>query len=95
MKTGLKIKQMRVLYKISQEELAEKINVSQVTVSKWEQGKSIKHEYLPIIAKVLQVSFEYLLNDAIKMEPVKEVFIPEVNFINISEIKNKKLTLQE
>lgn len=46
MNTARKLRELRQLNRMSQEELAYKIGVSQVTVGKWEQGTSIKHEHL-------------------------------------------------
>ena len=58
----------------SQEELAEKINVSRQAVSKWEGAQSI-----PDLEKVLQlanlfgVTTDYLLKDEIEDEEVADV----------------------
>ena len=40
--TGKTIKELREKRKITQKELAEKINVSDKTVSKWETGDSLR-----------------------------------------------------
>ncbi|WP_051269725.1 helix-turn-helix domain-containing protein [Flavobacterium suncheonense] len=61
MKTGIKIKRLRENRRLSQEELACLIGVSQVTIGKWEQGTGIKHEYIKKLATSLNVSVEYLL----------------------------------
>lgn len=61
MDTGIKLRRLREKKKLSQEELAEKIGVSQVTVGKWEQGSSIKHEHIKKLAEVFEVPVEYLL----------------------------------
>ena len=66
-KIGQKIRKYRKLNGLSQEELAEKINVSRQAVSKWEGAQSI-----PDLEKVLQlanlfgVTTDYLLKDEIE-----------------------------
>lgn len=70
MTIGEKITELRVAANISQEQLAEKINVSRQSVSKWEMGQA-----LPQIDKVLQlcelfgVSTDELLHDKIVLHP--------------------------
>ena len=72
MTIGEKITELRIAADISQEQLAEKINVSRQSVSKWEMGQA-----LPQIDKVLQlcelfnVSTDELLHDKITIEPSK------------------------
>ncbi len=63
MTTGIKLRNLRIKKKLSQEELAEKIGVSQVTIGNWEQGKSIKHENVKKLAEILDVPFDYLLEE--------------------------------
>ena len=70
MTIGEKITELRVAANISQEQLAEKINVSRQSVSKWEMGQA-----LPQIDKVLQlcelfgISTDELLHDKISLHP--------------------------
>lgn len=61
--TAIKLKKLRELKKLTQEELAFKIGVSQVTVGNWEQGSSIKHEHLKKIAEVFEIPVDYLLEE--------------------------------
>lgn len=63
MTTGIKLRALREKKKLSQEELACIIGVSQVTIGNWEQGKSIKHEYVSKLAKALDVPVDYLLEE--------------------------------
>lgn len=63
MNTGIKLRGLREKKKLSQEELAQKIGVSQVTIGKWEQGTSIKHEHIKKLAEVLDVPLDYLLKE--------------------------------
>ena len=44
MKTGTKLKLLREKKRLSQEELAHAVGVTQTTIGNWEHGKSIKHE---------------------------------------------------
>ena len=63
MTTGTKIRHLREKKKLSQEELAYLVGVSQVTRGNWEQGKSIRHEFLKKLAKALEVSTDFLLEE--------------------------------
>jgi len=63
METGTKLKKLREKKRISQEELAHLLGVSQVTVGKWEQGSSIKHEYIKKLADVFEIPADYLLEE--------------------------------
>jgi transcriptional regulator with XRE-family HTH domain len=63
MTTGTKIRTLREQKKISQEALAYAVGVSQVTIGNWEQGKSIKHEYIKKLADALEISIDYLFQE--------------------------------
>lgn len=67
MKTGVKISRLREQRKMSQEQLADLVGVSQVTVGNWEQGKSIKHEHLKKVSQILEVPVDFLLDDTKKI----------------------------
>lgn len=63
--TGTLIKKIRENRKMTQEELAQKINVSSKTVSKWETGRGFPDiGLLEILAKALDVSVIELLSGA-------------------------------
>lgn len=72
MTIGEKITQLRNIYNISQEQLAEKIMVSRQSVSKWEMGAA-----LPQIDKILQlcelfkISTDELLSDKTPIKSLK------------------------
>lgn len=87
MTTGTKIRHFREKQRLSQEELAHLVGVSQVTIGNWEQGKSIKHEFIRKLANALGVSTDFLLEDiptvGIQTNPNK------VNFENNFEITFK------
>ncbi|WP_333600455.1 helix-turn-helix domain-containing protein [Flavobacterium sp.] len=63
MTTGIKIRHLREKKRLSQEELAHLVGVSQVTIGNWEQGKSIKHEYIKKLADALEIQMDYLLEE--------------------------------
>ena len=61
--TGAVIKRLREKYRLTQAELAEKLNVSDKTVSKWETGKGYPDiSLLEPIAKVFGISITELIS---------------------------------
>jgi transcriptional regulator with XRE-family HTH domain len=76
MTTGTKLKLLREKKRLSQEELAHTIGVTQTTIGNWECGKSIKHEYIAKLAEALDVPTDYLLmeknNDIASIPPPKK-----------------------
>ncbi len=63
MKIGSKLKKLRNDLGLSQQQLAEKLSVSQDTVSLWENDKSLPAtEYLPQLADIFDVSIDFLLD---------------------------------
>ncbi|MBQ3017033.1 MAG: helix-turn-helix transcriptional regulator [Clostridia bacterium] len=81
-----KIIKLRKKNGMSQEELAEKINVSRQSVSKWEGAQSI-----PDLDKIIQMSelfgvtTDYLLKDDIEEEEFSGVDVPTVKNISLEE----------
>ena len=64
MNTGEKIKKIRLDNKLTQDEFAQKLNVTRVAVSKWELGKSYPSiENLKTICSMFNVSFDDLLEE--------------------------------
>lgn len=61
MTTGTKLKLLRENKRLSQEELAHAVGVTQTTIVNWENGKSIKHEYISKLAAGLEVPSDYLM----------------------------------
>ena len=75
MKLGDNIFKLRKESKLSQEQLAEKINVTRQTISNWELGETSPNpEQLKLLSKVLNVSIDELLNN-----DIKEVLVEKVN----------------
>ena len=74
MKLGNNIFKSRKDCKLSQEQLAEKVDVTRQTISNWELGEtSPKPEQLKLLSKALNVSIDELLNNDIKQVLVEKV----------------------
>ena len=59
---GKRIKEIRLDQKMSQKSFGEALNVSQDTVSLWENGKSLPSaEFIIFIATLFNVSADYIL----------------------------------
>ncbi|MDI9471148.1 MAG: helix-turn-helix transcriptional regulator [Bacillota bacterium] len=75
MTLGEKIQTARKYCGLTQEQLAEKLNVSRSAVAKWESGKGLPDvDNLKSLAQLLNVSVDYLLDDG---EAVDEYVIRE------------------
>ncbi len=58
---GMNIRILRKKHKLSQEQLAEKVNVSRQTVAKWETGEGLPDIYkCKILAEIFQVTLDQL-----------------------------------
>ena len=63
-KVGTLIKEARTNADLTQEQLAEKLNVSRQAVSRWESGSALPDaSNIRQLSKVFAVSADYLLND--------------------------------
>lgn len=59
-----KLVYLRKKYHYTQQELADKLNISNKTISRWENAESYPDiELLPLLADIFQVSIDYLLTD--------------------------------
>ena len=64
MEFSIKLQQLRNASHLTQEQLAEKLFVSRVTISKWEPGRGYPNiESLKLIAKTFDVSIDELLSN--------------------------------
>lgn len=82
------IREQRKKQNLTQEQLAEKLNVSSKTISKWETGLRLPDtEIIPILAKVLNISIDELFC-GVKFE--NEV-IGDYDYNEIKRFKNKIL----
>ena len=60
---SVNLKKLRLHHKLTQEEVAFKINVSRQVVSKWEKGESTPDlEHCQALAKLYNVSLDHLVN---------------------------------
>ena len=96
---GDKIYNLRNTTGLSQEQLAEKLNVSRQSISKWESGNTIPSmDKIVELSKIFGISTDYLLIDEIEELPseivanldseknIKEISLEEArNFINITK----------
>ena len=79
---GERLLEVRKDHEDTQQDLANKMNVSKFTVSSWEQGKSEpSHEMLVRICRLYHVSADYLLGlsnvDPAYVQRRRERFTPE------------------
>ncbi len=80
MKLGDNILKLRKDCKLSQEQLAEKVDVTRQTISNWELGETSPNpEQLKLLSKALNVSIDELLNNDIKQVLVEKVNNTEKN----------------
>ena len=80
MKLGNNIFKSRKDCKLSQEQLAEKVDVTRQTISNWELGETSPNpEQLKLLSKALNVSIDELLNNDIKQVLVEKVNNTEKN----------------
>ena len=69
-----KIILLRKKHGLSQEELAEKMNVSRQSVSKWEGAQSIPElEKILLLSNLFGVTTDYLLKDEIESEEFSDI----------------------
>ncbi len=88
-KIGKFIAKLRKEKKLTQEELAEKLNINSRTISRWETGSSIPDiSMFTLLSKVLDVSINDLMSgEIVKEEEYQNKF--EENVVNVVS-KNKK-----
>ena len=73
MKLNEKIKEYRKIFNLSQEQLAEKLNVSRQVITKWENDEGLPEiGNLKSISKLMGISIDYLLDESKRLEyPMK------------------------
>lgn len=85
MKFGENLKSLRKLKKLSQEDLAEKVNVSRQSISKWETGEAYPEmNNLLMLCKIFHCKINDLVNDS----------IIDVDALD-ENVKNKVVTLKK
>ena len=86
---GKKIQKMRKHFCITQKQLAERLNISQCTISEYENGKSIPSlENLYNLALALHVSIDYLLGVTNNQEAVQ-------SSLDLTEMERDFLTIYQ
>ena len=81
MSFGENLREIRKQRNLTQEELAELLNVSRQAVSKWESGEGYPGtEKLIILSRELNISLDYLLNDVSHMEAKEKEDTPNTVF---------------
>lgn len=85
-----KLYKLRTKSGLSQEELAEKMNVSRQSISKWESANSIPSmEKIVQLSKIYGVSTDYLLRD--DMDEIPGEIVPDLN----NENAVREVTVEE
>lgn len=93
MTLGERIKELRNKHGLSQEQLADKLNVSRQAVQKWESDINEPNiETLKCIACYFKVDYEYLLNGKAVERDLKEANDTDTHFA-LKENDNKNLVL--
>lgn len=90
-----KIQQLRKSNGLSQEQLAEKLNVSRQAISKWESGTSLPDaEKIVLISDLFEVSTDYLMKDenTSRADDNKQQVIQVSRKLYISDINKRKLS---
>ena len=91
MEIGKKIHQFRKLSGISQEQLAEKLNVSRQTISKWETGATLPDiQSIVKFCNIFQVTLNDLLLDEKNTNHTDQITLQDLIQIHI---RNRKMTL--
>ena len=86
-KTGQFIKTCRKEKNLTQREVAEKLNISEKTVSKWETGNGLPEVSLMLpLCKLLQISVNELLSGE-RLDEMQYIEKAEQNFISLMDEK--------
>ena len=100
MNFGKKILDARKKANLSQEEIAEKLNITRQTVSKWESNETVPNiNQVKLLAKIYKISLEELLNYN-KIDEEIESIIKKANTktqdkINWTKVWSKKYPILE
>ena len=88
MDLGNNILKLRKQYRLSQEQLGEKIGVTRQTISNWELNETIPDaKQLTALSRVLQISIDKLLDN-----DIQNLLEQKVNNVETKIIKNNKLS---
>lgn len=90
---GERIRELRKKYGLSQEQLADKLNVSRQAIQKWESNVNEPNiETIKCIACYFQVDFEYLLNGKALAPLLKDVNEKNERTV-LNETKHSNITI--
>lgn len=90
---GSKISKLRKQNNLTQEQLAELLNISNAAVSKWESGNTYPDiETLPLIAKIFKISIDSLFEFDINNESLDE-FYKQAEMLRLNGNKNDLISL--
>lgn len=90
---GSKISKLRKQNNLTQEQLAELLNISNAAVSKWESGITYPDiETLPLIAKIFKISIDSLFEFDINNESLDE-FYKQAEVLRLNGNKNDLISL--
>ena len=90
---GERIRELRKKYGLSQEQLADKLNVSRQAIQKWESNVNEPNiETIKCIACYFQVDFEYLLNGKAPAPLLKDVNEKNERTV-LKETKHSNITI--
>ncbi len=95
MSISVKIQQLRKSNGLSQEQLAEKLDVSRQAISKWESGVTFPDvEKIVLISELFNISTDYLLKDenTVKCGEVTQQCVQVPQKIYIVDINKRKLS---
>ncbi len=97
MKAGEYLRETRKKRKLSQTELAERLGVSQMTISRWEDGTTaIPFESFPKISKTFDISMSELVSNVFGLELelpndlIQEAILCGRRTINLARKKNQE-----
>lgn len=86
MKFGEKLQKLRKQNGLSQEQLAEKLNVSRQAISKWEMGTIPDMENVVKIGRYFDCSLDYLMNNEMDSESKQDEQIQKTDVIHRNTI---------
>lgn len=91
-----KLRQLRLVCKMTQEELAEKMEVSRQTVAKWESGESIPDMVKCYeLAKIFDIEIEDIANVFIPKKDINRIHPKNKYFFGVSKIVNNRIVLSD
>lgn len=75
---ALKIRAIRNYHQLTQQQFAEKLNLSRKTVSGWENSRSYPaQDFICLISKVFDVPIHYLVDDKISVKELRSYLISD------------------